>query len=81
MGNVRFRSIVESRVDEYSTAKTKLDKSKILSSIVAEIRRLSPHGGFVKKDSKTKKWFEGKIVQQPSKLDELSTSAAGLRSL
>jgi hypothetical protein len=58
VGNVRFRRIVENRVDEYSAAKTKLDKSAILSSIVTDVRRTSPNGGFVKKDSKTKEWHE-----------------------
>lgn len=67
-GNVRFRRLIESRVDEYSAAKTKLDKSSILSSIVAEIRTLSPNGGFVKQDSETKRWYEvGRLITQTCK--------------
>lgn len=62
IGNMNFRRKVESRVNEYSNAATKLDKSAILSSIVAEIREGSPNGGFVRKDTKTGQWFEVRLI-------------------
>jgi len=61
-GNKNFRQLVESRVDEYSAAKTKLDKSAILSAIVAHVRQLAPQGGFIRKDNKTGEWFEVRRV-------------------
>jgi hypothetical protein len=44
-------------LDEYSRAKSKLDKSGVLSTVVAQIRALSPNGGFVKQDENDR-WFE-----------------------
>ncbi|CAB9517896.1 Nitrilase family, member 2 [Seminavis robusta] len=58
IGNIRFRHLVESRVEEYKKARTKLDKSTILSTIVAEVRTRSPIGGFIRKDPKTGRWSE-----------------------
>lgn len=58
IGNERFRKLVESRLEEYSNSLTKIAKSGILSQIVQEVRRRSPHGGFVKKDTTTGRWYE-----------------------
>ena len=58
VGNERFRKLVEKRLDEYSSAAAKLEKSYILSDIVCEVRRRSPNGGFVKKDSSSGRWYE-----------------------
>lgn len=44
-------------LDEYSRAKSKLDKSGVLSTVVAQIRAKSPNGGFVKQDENDR-WFE-----------------------
>jgi hypothetical protein len=41
---------------EYSRAKSKLDKSGVLSTVVAQIRAKSPNGGFVKQDEQDR-WF------------------------
>jgi hypothetical protein len=41
---------------EYALAKSKDEKSTIVTSIAAEVRRRSPQGGFVKKDSQG--WYE-----------------------
>ena len=43
-GNIRFRAIVESRMEQYSSAKTKFDKSVIVSQIVDQVRQASPGG-------------------------------------
>ena len=48
VGNERFR---------HSRAKSKLDKSAVLSKVVYEVRQHSPEGGFVKQDSNGV-WFE-----------------------
>jgi hypothetical protein len=58
VGNERFRKLVESRLEEYSNAAAKLEKSYILSDIVCEVRQRSPQGGFVKRDSSSGRWYE-----------------------
>jgi len=57
IGNERFRQRVLTFLDEYSRAKSKLDKSGVLSKVVYEVRQNSPRGGFVKQDSNGV-WFE-----------------------
>lgn len=51
VGNERFRKRVLTHLDEYSNAKSKLDKSSVLSKVVEEVRQNSPDGGFVKQDA------------------------------
>ena len=46
-----------SMLDEYSRAKSKLDKTGVLATVVAQIRAKSPNGGFVKQDENDR-WFE-----------------------
>jgi hypothetical protein len=57
-GNERFRVIIEKYAPVYQQAKTKYQKSEVIASIVADVRRHSPGGGFVKKDFYTRRWFE-----------------------
>lgn len=47
-GNDRFRALVRQHQKQYSAAKTKYEKSKIVSFIVSAVRNASPQGGFVK---------------------------------
>lgn len=56
-GNELFKTRVEGVLDEYSRAKSKLDKSGVLNRVVAEVRRASPGGGFVKQDE-SGRWYE-----------------------
>jgi hypothetical protein len=49
---------VAARADDYSAATTRTDKTFIVCSIVSEVRKASPKGGFVKKDSTTGRWYE-----------------------
>jgi hypothetical protein len=56
-GNQRFRALVASKMDEYSSAATKLQKSMIVSQIVDDVRQNSPNGGFVKEEQNGR-WFE-----------------------
>jgi hypothetical protein len=44
-------------LDDYAKAKSKLDKSGVLASLVDQIRAASPNGGFVKQDE-SGRWFE-----------------------
>jgi hypothetical protein len=57
VGNERFRLRVLTYLDEYSAAKSKLDKSGVLSKVVDAVRQQSPKGGFVKQDEKGN-WHE-----------------------
>lgn len=47
-GNVRFRELIRENLLKYSNAKSKIEKSIIVSYIVDTIRDASPCGGFVK---------------------------------
>ena len=57
-GNQRFRKLVSARAEDYAAASTRTDKTFIVTSIVSEIRKAAPKGGFVKKDSTTGRWYE-----------------------
>jgi hypothetical protein len=48
IGNERFRQKVSAVLNAYSQAKSKLDKSNVLSSVVDQVRHASPDGGFIK---------------------------------
>lgn len=56
-GNVHLKTIVRSKLEDYSTANDKTHKSYIISQIFQEIREGSDHGGFVKKDPETGHWY------------------------
>jgi hypothetical protein len=58
VGNQHFRQLVESRLQEYSNAATKLAKSCIICEMVVHIRTNNPHGGFVKMSSKEGRWYQ-----------------------
>ena len=58
VGNQRFRLLVAARLWEYSRAASKLEKSAIISSIVAQVRQNSGSGGFVRKDPLSGTLFE-----------------------
>ena len=57
IGNTRFRQRVIGMLDDYANAKSKLDKSSVLSRVMNDVRRASPGGGFIKQDE-SGKWFE-----------------------
>lgn len=57
VGNDRFRLRVIGMLGEYRKARSKLDKSKVLSDVVEQVRLNSPRGGFVKQDN-SGRWFE-----------------------
>jgi hypothetical protein len=55
-GNVRFRKIVCSFLEPYSAAENKIEKSAIVSSIIAEVKQGRTDGGFCKFESGA--WWE-----------------------
>ena len=55
-GNISFRSYIETEIDRYKEATTKLEKTIIVSHIVQNVRNNSPKGGFVKLEDG--RWFE-----------------------
>ncbi|KAL7570269.1 hypothetical protein ACA910_020690 [Epithemia clementina (nom. ined.)] len=57
IGNDRFKIRVHSVLGLYRSARTKLDKSKVLNMVVEQVRQNSPSGGFVKQDE-TGRWHE-----------------------
>jgi hypothetical protein len=57
-GNAQFRELVASRLDDYSSASSKLEKSAIVACVLSAVRAKSPNGGFIKKDPLTGQWYE-----------------------
>ena len=55
-GNQRYRALIASHLDQYAQTKTKLEKSILVSQIMAAVREASPLGGFVKQKSGV--WYE-----------------------
>jgi hypothetical protein len=49
VGNRRFRVCIENNLGRYLKAKTKQEKTDIVSSVYTSMSSSSPHGGFVKK--------------------------------
>lgn len=57
IGNARFRHKVLGFLEEYANARSKVDKSGVLTKVVEVVRQESPGGGFVKQDAKGV-WYE-----------------------
>lgn len=47
-GNCWFRTMVEEQMDNYANARSKTDKSLVVSILVNRVRAANPQGGFVK---------------------------------
>jgi len=58
IGNRRLKVLVEANLATYSSTKSTIKKTLIVSSIIDTIRTASPEGGFVKQCPKTKLWME-----------------------
>jgi hypothetical protein len=58
VGNQSFRQLVLSRLQDYSDAATKLEKSCIIGEMVNHVLTNSPHGGFVKRPFKDGRWYQ-----------------------
>ncbi|KAG7357373.1 hypothetical protein IV203_002061 [Nitzschia inconspicua] len=57
-GNQRFRQLVEFSAPLYVAAKTKLEKTNVIQSVVEKVRRDSVGGGFIKRDFQSGLWYE-----------------------
>ena len=55
-GNKRFRQLLQSHVEEYERAQSRLEKSIIVSAVVRQIQDTSPLGRFVRR--KDNAWVE-----------------------
>jgi hypothetical protein len=58
-GNKQLRNIIDKNIEKYSSVKSKLEKSMIVSAIVDSIKeKAGKDGGFVRQDKTTKQWCE-----------------------
>jgi hypothetical protein len=58
IGNIKFRALVEGKLDRYASATNKNEKSVIIMETVNEVRGNRNFGGFVRKDLLTGSFFE-----------------------
>jgi hypothetical protein len=58
IGNMRLRTLVEEKLDQYANASNKNEKSLIIMDTINKIRENSPLGGFIKKDLLSGIFFE-----------------------
>lgn len=70
-GNRRFRIVVANYQDEYHATTARTKKVEIVAKIVEELRGSGAR--FLKRDSKTKKWFE---VDRKASIEKVRRSAA-----
>lgn len=57
-GNRRLKELVSRFANEYSTAESKSDKTKIVKNIVSITRTACARGAFIKYSSTNKRWYE-----------------------
>jgi hypothetical protein len=65
--NQAFRTLVDSHLEEYSAAPSKLEKSRIVTSVFDEVNM---RGGFVRQDSKSKLWHSVPEVMAREKISQ-----------
>lgn len=60
VGNRRFRISIDNNLEAYTKAKTKHERSTVVTTVVGAIMgcRLDGRGGFIKKDAGSGRWFE-----------------------
>jgi hypothetical protein len=56
VGNRRFRDIIANSVDKYNSAKSRLEKSMVVHSIVEQVKKVK--GRFLKQDRFSGRWYE-----------------------
>lgn len=56
-GNRYFRDLIQQNVGPYLAARTKVEKTEAIAAIVDKICQDSPNGGFIKRDSRTGRWY------------------------
>lgn len=57
LGNRRFRVTIAVNLRRYVYAKTKIEKSQVVASIVEHLRQSDSVGGFIKKNHRTGRWM------------------------
>lgn len=57
-GNQLFKRIVETKLNAYLEAESRIDKTAILMDVIQQVRDNDPGGGFVKRNPKTGQHFE-----------------------
>ena len=57
-GNQLFKRIVETQLNAYLEAESRVDKTAILMDVIQQVRDNDPGGGFVKRNPKTGQHFE-----------------------
>ena len=57
-GNQLFKLIVETQLQAYLDAESRIDKTTILMDVIQQVRDNDPGGGFVKRNPKTGQFFE-----------------------
>lgn len=76
-GNAMLRNLAASMLDEYAGAKTKLDKSLIISDVAEHVRQ---NGNFVKRDTTTEKWVVAEDLLCREKISAVFRDALHQRS-
>lgn len=56
-GNRYFRDLIQQNVGPYLAARTKVEKTEAIAAIVDKICQDSPAGGFIKRDTRTGRWY------------------------
>ena len=56
-GNRYFRELINKNIGVYLGAKTKVQKSDAIARIVDQVQNKNPCGGFIKKDTRSGRWF------------------------
>jgi hypothetical protein len=67
-GNVYFRILVNNNLGPYLLAKNKDEKSEAIVSLINDVQRTSPDGGFVRKDNSTERWSRIKESEKRDKV-------------
>ena len=75
-GNRRFRDLITGAIDEYNAAETRVLKSKVVQSIVQQIKREG--GRFLRRDRATGRWVELDPKNSRDKVGHAIRDAANL---
>ena len=58
-GNRRFKYIVNTKLDEYLAAASRLDKTELIDQVISQVRQnCGGAGGFIKQHPDTQRWYE-----------------------
>lgn len=75
-GNLKLRTMIVSKLENYVNAQTKSEKSFILMEMINTVRESSPWGGgFVRQDKETGRWLEADDVLAREKTSQMFRDA------